>query len=283
MARGPTVHPAPRAAARRPCRSSPPNSWPPRTGVRLEQLVSGTGAPTTVFAHGFAAGIAVTRPLGSAVAGRRVFFHFRGHGRSDAPAGPWTYDDLARDLRAVADLNDATRAVAVSLGAGALAALLAQSPRRFERVVFLLPAVVDRRRSPAAQKRLTGLLAAVAARNTAAVADIVRSELPPTVRDTPGGRSYVQQRVGQLTRDGLAAALATLPDQIAVKDRAVLGATTAQALVIGCRGDDLHPADVAADLAAALPRANLQVYDEPGVLWTRRADVRARISSFLNE
>ncbi|HEX2774104.1 MAG TPA: alpha/beta fold hydrolase, partial [Micromonosporaceae bacterium] len=152
-------------------------------GVRLEQLVTGAGEPTTVFAHGFAAGIAVTRPLGSAVAGRRVFFQFRGHGRSDAPAGPWTYDDLASDLRAVADLNGATRALGVSLGAGALTALLAQSPQRFERVVFFLPAVVDRPRSPVARHRLTGLLQAVAASDAAAIADAVGTELPPGVRD----------------------------------------------------------------------------------------------------
>ncbi|HEX7746305.1 MAG TPA: alpha/beta hydrolase, partial [Micromonosporaceae bacterium] len=132
-------------------------------GVRLEQLVTGGGEPTTVFAHGFAAGIPVTRPLGSAVTGRRVFFQFRGHGRSDTPPGPWTYDDLARDLRAVADLNGATRALGVSLGAGALAALLAQSPQRFERLVFFLPAVVDRPRPPVAEERLTGLLRAVQA------------------------------------------------------------------------------------------------------------------------
>jgi 3-oxoadipate enol-lactonase len=30
-------------------------------------------------------------------------FHFRGHGRSDAPSGPCSFADLARDLRAVAD------------------------------------------------------------------------------------------------------------------------------------------------------------------------------------
>ena len=35
----------------------------------------------------FGSGIATTRPFGSAVAGRRVFFQFRGHGRSDAPPG----------------------------------------------------------------------------------------------------------------------------------------------------------------------------------------------------
>jgi 3-oxoadipate enol-lactonase len=252
-------------------------------GVRLDQLVTGAGEPTTVFAHGFAASIAVTRPLGSAVAGRRVFFQFRGHGRSDAPAGPWTYDDLARDLRAVADLNGATRALGVSLGAGALIALLTQSPQRFARVVFFLPAVVDRHRSPVARRRLTGLLQAVAAGDPAAIADAVGAELPPAVRDTHAGRSYLRQRTDQLARDGLAAALATLPDQVAVDDRSALAAVTAPVLVIGCRGDDLHPAEAAEDLTAALPRANLHVYDGPAVLWTHRADLRERISSFLNE
>ena len=53
--------------------------------ARLEQLRAGAGSPVTVFAHGLAAGIADTRPLGSAVAGTRVFFQFRGHGGSDAP------------------------------------------------------------------------------------------------------------------------------------------------------------------------------------------------------
>jgi 3-oxoadipate enol-lactonase len=252
-------------------------------GVRLEQLVTGRAEPTTVFAHGFAAGIAVTRPLGSAVAGRRVFFQFRGHGRSDAPPGPWTYDDLARDLRAVADGSGATRALGVSLGAGALTALLARTPRRFDRVVFFLPAVVDRRRSAVARELLTRLLTTVANGDAGAVAAAVRAELPPTVRDTPAGRAYLRQRTDQLARDGLAGALATLPDQVAVRDRSALASVTARALVIGCRGDDLHPAKVAEDLAAALPRADLHVYDEPGVLWTRRADLRERISSFLNE
>ena len=64
-------------------------------------LVTGAGEPTTVFAHGLAGGIPDTRPLGSNVAGRRVFFHFRGHGASDTPPGAWTYQDLAADLASV--------------------------------------------------------------------------------------------------------------------------------------------------------------------------------------
>ena len=128
-------------------------------GVDLEYLVTGAGEPVTVFAHGLGNGIAETRPLGSAVNGRRVFFQFRGHGRSSAPEGRWTYADLARDLRAVADLTGATRALGVSLGAGALCRALSDDPRRFERVVLYLPSALDKPREKLAHDRLTGLLA----------------------------------------------------------------------------------------------------------------------------
>ncbi|QGN46643.1 alpha/beta fold hydrolase [Micromonospora sp. WMMD558] len=252
-------------------------------GVRLEQLVTGAGDPVTVFAHGLGNGIATTRPFGSGVAGRKIFFQFRGHGRSDAPAGPWSYTDLARDLRAVADLGGATRAFGASLGAGALSRLLIESPHRFERLVFFLPAVLDRPRGEVARERLTALLDAVESGDAATVADVVQVELPPAVRNTPAGWAYLRQRLDQLLRDGLAPGLASLPDSVPLRDAGALAAVTAPALVIGCAGDDLHPVEVAEQLAAALPRATLHVYDRPGVLWTDRADLRERVSGFLNE
>lgn len=252
-------------------------------GLRLERLVSGSGDPVTVFAHGFATGIGPTRPLGSAVDGRKVFFQFRGHGRSDPPRAPLTYADLARDLRAIADLSGATRAVGASLGAGALCHLLAESPERFERVVFFLPAVLDQPRGAAARGRLTGLVEAVRSGEVSAVADAVSAEMPAAVRNMPAGWAYLRQRIDQLMRDGLAPELAGLADQAALADRAALGAVTARALVIGNAGDDLHPVAVAEQLAAALPRADLHIYDRPGILWTERADLRDRISTFLNE
>ncbi|MEH1102400.1 alpha/beta fold hydrolase [Micromonospora sp. CPCC 205561] len=252
-------------------------------GVRLEQLFTGSGAPVTVFAHGLGNGIATTRPFGSGVTGRKLFFQFRGHGRSDAPPGPWSYLDLARDLRAVADLGGATRAFGASLGAGALCRLLAESPERFERLVFFLPAALDRPRGEVARARLTALFDAVESGDASAVADVVQNELPPAVRNTPAGWAYLRQRLDQLLRDGLAPGLADLPGQAPLREAGVLAAVTAPALVIGCAGDDLHPVEVAERLAAALPRATLHVYDRPGVLWTERADLRSRISAFLNE
>ncbi|MDQ0368184.1 pimeloyl-ACP methyl ester carboxylesterase [Catenuloplanes indicus] len=251
-------------------------------GVRLERLIGGTGEPGTVFAHGLAGSIAATRPLGSAVLGRRVFFQFRGHGRSEAPAGPWDYADLARDLRAVADLSDATRALGVSMGAAALARLLAESPGRFERVVFFLPIPVAEPRGDALRDRIETLLATVQDGDLAAIAEAVSAELPPSVRNTPAGWGYLRQRVEQLSRDGLGADLTGLADAIPVSDPGALGAVTAEALVIGARGDDLHPVEAAEHLAGLLPRATLHVYDRPGPVFTHRADLRERIAGFLN-
>ncbi|GGM31454.1 alpha/beta hydrolase [Micromonospora sonchi] len=251
-------------------------------GVRLERLVTGTGEPVTVFAHGLGNGIATTRPFGSGVTGRKVFFQFRGHGRSEAPEGRWSYLDLARDLRAVADLSGATRAFGASLGAGALCRLLVESPERFERLVFFLPAALDQPRAPVARAGLDELLSAVESGDASAVAEVVAAELPPAVRNTPAGWAYLRQRLDHLLRDGLAPGLADLPGQVPLSDAGGLAAVTVPALVIAVEGDEVHPVEVAEQLANVLPRATLHRYARPGMLWTERADLRGRISEFLN-
>jgi pimeloyl-ACP methyl ester carboxylesterase len=251
-------------------------------GVDLEYLVTGAGDPVTVFAHGLGNGIAETRPLGSAVHGRRVFFQFRGHGRSSSPDGPWTYEDLARDLRAVADLTGATRALGVSLGAGALCRVLTESPGRFEKLVMFLPAMLDRPRPAAARERLNALLAAVEGGEAADVAEVLADEVPAALRNSPAAWSFLRRRMEHLMNHGLGAGLASLPDQVAVTDRALLRAVEAPVLIIGSHGDVLHPASVAVELSRLLPNATLHLYDKPGVLWTQRSDLRDRIASFLN-
>ncbi|GAB2595644.1 esterase [Paractinoplanes abujensis] len=282
---GPRLHRADPTGPRsgRPTLPGPPTEiLPTPSGVRLEQLITGVGEPVTVFAHGLGGDISGTRPLGSAVTGRRVFFHFRGHGRSDAPVGPWSFADLADDLRGVADLTGATRALGVSMGAGALSRLIGDTPDRFERVVFYLPAPLDGTRPAAAEARVERLLAAVESGEAASIAAAVEAELPPSVRNTPAGWSHLRQRVEQLQRDGLASELTTLWHEPAVPDESLLRAFRGRALVLGCLGDEVHPAAWAERLAGLLPGADLHVYDRPAVLWNNRAELRTRISEFLN-
>ena len=253
------------------------------SGESLEVLVTGAGEPVTVFAPGLAAGIPDSRPLGSGVPGRKAFLQLRGHGRSSAPSGPWTYADLAGDLAFAAEATGAGRALGVSLGAAALTRLLADRPDRFARVVFFLPAILDVAPGAASGTRLAALLAAVASGDPERVAAAVALEVPEPLRDTAPVRGYLRQRATDLLRHGLAPQLATLAGQVPVPDPAVLSRVTVPALVIGATGDDLHPAAVARRLAAALPNSTLHVYDRPGVLWTARADLRSRIASFLSE
>jgi 3-oxoadipate enol-lactonase len=252
-------------------------------GPRLEQLVTGSGEPVTVFAHGFGGDIARTRPLGSGVTGRRVFFHFRGHGRSSAPPGPWTFGDLAADLRTVADRAGASRALGVSMGAGALGRLLSETPERFERVVFYLPAPLDGVRPAAAVSRVERLMAAVQAGDEAAIEAAIESELPAEVRGSPAAASHLRQRVEQVRRHPLAPQLTTLWREPAVPDPAGLARFAGRALVLGCLGDEVHPVVWAERLAGLLPKAELHLYDDPAVIWHHRRDLRERIASFLND
>jgi 3-oxoadipate enol-lactonase len=279
-----TLGPGPTAPRNgRPTLPSPPTEIVATPhGVGLEQLITGVGEPVTVFAHGLAGDITGTRPLGGAVTGRRVFFHFRGHGRSDVPPGPWSFADLAEDLRAVADAAGATRALGVSMGAAALCRLLADTPDRFDRVVLYLPAPLDGVRPPAAVQRLERLLTAIESGEAACIAEAVELELPPPVRNSPAGWSYLRQRVEQLQNDGLASELETLWRTPAVADESVLTAVTAPVLVIGCAGDDVHPVSVAERLVGLMPHADLHVYDRPSLLWTHRRELRERISAFFN-
>ena len=120
----------------------------------LEFITTGSGLPATVFAHGVDGSIETTRPFGSGVKGSRTFLHFRGYGASTEGERPLTYAALEQDLSAVADHVGATQALGVSMGAGALCSLLAHTPLRFERLVFALPAVLDR---PRTDRALDGL------------------------------------------------------------------------------------------------------------------------------
>jgi pimeloyl-ACP methyl ester carboxylesterase len=110
----------------------------------------------------------------------------------------------------------------------------------------------------------------------------VATELPPDLHQRAA--PYLETRAQfLLSSPGIAVGVASLPDATPVDDRAVLGAVTAEALVLGQEGDPLHPAQVARDLAAALPKARLVVFDQPGVLLRERARLRGLITEFLND
>ncbi len=253
-------------------------------GADLEFRSVGSGTPVTVFAHGLAGTIADTRPLGGGVSGCRVFPHLRGHGGSVAPPGAWTYADLAEDLATVADAVDATRALGISLGAGALCRLLAGHPDRFERLVFFLPSSLDR--PVAVPDRLISLVRAASCGDATRVEEVLAAEVPAVCRATPTARSFVAGRAAALLGNPVVGCLGGLAGTAALPPGAAglaaLRRVRAPALVLASTDDPLHPLEVAEQLAGTLPYATLRVFSGPGVLWRHRAEVREQISTFLN-
>ncbi len=195
---------------------------------------------------------------------------FRGHGDSDDLLCGWTYDDLASDLLAVADAYDATGAVGLSMGAGALLRLVSEQPARFARLAFVLPAALDGTRSDPATERLQQLAAAIEAVDGPEVAALLLADIPAHVRGRSGVRALVERRSRQLLQRPPPYPRGS---DVPLPDRAALTQVRSPALVIGQRGDHLHPASVAAELAALLPSTDLLLLAPGGVFWTdsRRA------------
>lgn len=246
----------------------------------LELLVTGSGEPVTLAAHGLGASLAETRPLLSGVPGTRVLPAARGHGGTPLGDEAYDYAALGRDLEAVADAHAATQALGVSMGAGALLSLLARRPDRFARVVLFLPAALDRPRSDEAVRRAQSLADVLDAGGD--VEQHVLAELPADLRATTAARAYARARAAHLRASpGVAVALRSLPLSSPVDDRSRLAAVTAEVLLLAQEGDPLHPAQVARELAAVLPRARLVVFDRPGVVFRERARLRELVSGAL--
>lgn len=248
----------------------------------LEILTAGRGDPRSVFVHGMAGSITTTRPYASKVPGTRTFVHLRGHGRSHAPAHEdWGYGELAAELWSVADRVQARRALGVSMGAGALLAGLARDPDRFERVVLVLPATIDRPRDDAAMRRLHRLAVRVEAGDVRPVAAHLLAEQPAQVREDPGVVAWCREQAEALVTTAVSSVLRVLPRQVPVPDRSLLERVTCPVLVLGQEDDDTHPASVARELAEVFPRGTVHVAGPGGIMWRHRAQTRDRVGAFL--
>jgi pimeloyl-ACP methyl ester carboxylesterase len=248
----------------------------------LEFVTTGSGVPATVFAHGLVGSIPTTRPFGSGVAGSRTFMHFRGYGASAAVEAPWTYAGLAEDLRTVADHVGATQALGVSMGAGALCALLAATPLRFERLVFVMPAVLDRPRTDEALTRLVEMAERVDHGDLESLTALLLQGEPASVRSQPDVQLWCRRQAAAMVGTQVSRALRALPTAVPLTQRGALAQVTAPALVIAAEKDPAHPVDVAEQLAATLPDARLEVIAPGGLLWGHRALTRDLIGRFLS-
>ena len=254
----------------------------------LHYVITGDGQPTTLFVPGLAQSIADTRSFGSAVEGRRVFVDLRGHGGSAAPLTDdgWTYQGLAADVVTVANEVSATRALGVSLGAGALVRLLADDPTRFDRVVLALPGLLTGPRTDAeltVSDTLANAIVDGPGGNPSATASALVQMQPQSVRGRTDVKLWARRHAAELGgRRGTSDAIRFMPRATAVQSLDELRGVEAEVLVLAQRRDVVHPVEAAEALVAALPNARLEVSDVPWI-WGGRSALRETVSGFFND
>jgi 3-oxoadipate enol-lactonase len=93
--------------------------------MSLHFELAGDGPTTLVLTHGLAANTRIWKAQVPALSARcRVLaWDLRGHGRSEAPQGPYTLGDLAGDLARVLDQAGVERAVVLGHSAGGVVAM----------------------------------------------------------------------------------------------------------------------------------------------------------------
>jgi 3-oxoadipate enol-lactonase len=244
----------------------------------------GEGVPVTVFAHGLTNNrneLAAFTPL---LPGTKVRFDFRGHGRSTAPQDPsaFGFADLGRDLDEVARAYGATVAVGTSLGAGAIASLLAADPDRFERTVWLLPAALDR--PFAFRERYDHLAVELEGKTPQEALDAVLSD-PQRVAEylrTPWMMEVDRLLWDHEDPDGLARAVRGAVRDFPVADRRLLRRVVNPVMLICIEGDEIHPAELGRILAELVGEAELIVYPSQEALLSDIPSLVPRVAAFIS-
>lgn len=256
-------------------------TWVERDGVRLFCEVDGEGRPVTVIGHGLTNNRLELAMLTPFMPGTKVRFDFRGHGRSTAPADPgaFTFADFAGDLDAVARAFDARIAVGTSLGAGAIAHLLALDHHRFDRVVMLLPAGLDK-----AFPFVERYDALAGEYESAQEALEAVDEAPERVQELLRAPWMESLGVGGWTHEdpaGLARAIRGIIRDHPLVDRERLRGASLPVLIVCIEGDPIHPAELGRIYHDLLPASELITYASGEELLRAVPDLLPRVVAFL--
>ena len=249
--------------------------------ARLHVDVDGAGEPVTVLAHGLTNTCRELARVTPIIGGTKVRFCFRGHGHSTSPPGGYRYADFARDIEAVATEYGATRAVGTSLGAGALMRILASHPDRFERLVFLLPAGLDRPVRDKAQFIRTAELLETKPPDEAIdaiLSDPARLEV--YVRQ-PWMREFDRESWEHADLPALATAIREVIEDQPISDRELLRKVVAPTMLICREGDEIHRAEVGRILAEIMPNAELWAYPDDIALFNALPQIMQRVRALL--
>lgn len=230
------------------------------TGARLFYRVDGPPeAPAILFSNSLGADLRMWEPQAQSLAARfRVIrYDTRGHGRSDAPPGPYTLDQLSGDALALLDALDIARAHVCGLSLGGMVALslAASHPDRVRRAVFANTAA---RIGSAAS--WTERIAAVQAGGMDGIHDAILARfLLESVRQSrPQTARAVSEMLLSTPPAGYISACAALRD---ADLRGAVGQITAPALIIVGERDQSTPPAQARALHEAIAGSQLVILD----------------------
>jgi pimeloyl-ACP methyl ester carboxylesterase len=256
----------------------------PSDGLELAVETFGEG-PWLVFAHGLTGNRHVTRRQFAPLAGRYriVIYDQRGHGDSTPVTDPALYDQerMAGDMAAVMDALGIDHAIVggESMGAATTLRFALRWPGRARALLLTAPAFGDAP-NPAADNVLN---------------------MGHEIR-TYGMSGYLQRSAERLRERGAPpGVIATIAEMQSVHEPASL-ATACEACIrwvdldmpqaaslhlpaclIGWPGDDLHPFDLAEQLARALPDARLVALPSLADLFAQPGEVGQIYGQFLAE
>jgi pimeloyl-ACP methyl ester carboxylesterase len=249
--------------------------------ARLHVEVDGEGEPVIVLAHGLTNSCRELAALTPLIPGTKVRFCFRGHGHSSSPETGYRFADFAEDVRAVADAYGADVAFGTSLGAGAIAHLVAGQPARFRKLVFLLPAGLDQ---PFMYKeRLQRTASLVEGRSLEeAVEELLNDpERLANYAEYPWQRDFDRQMLADLNVVGVPRAIREIIEDWPLQDREDMRKVAAPTLLICREGDDIHPAIVGRILSEIMPNAELIMFEDGMAMYAAIPQIVERVRNFV--
>ena len=249
--------------------------------VFLHVEVDGEGEPVTLLAHGLTNSCRELAQLTPLVPGTKVRFCFRGHGHSSSPQRGYRFVDFARDVEAVADAYRAEVAFGTSLGAGAIANLVARKPDRFRKLVFLLPAGLDVPFQYQDRMLRTAALVEGKALEDAVEAVLSDPQRVATYLEYPWLRDFDRNMLQDLNTVGVPRAIREVIDDRPLTDREDMRKVTAPTLVICREGDVIHPAVVGRILADIMPNAELMMFEDGMTMYAAIPQIVQRVRDFI--
>jgi pimeloyl-ACP methyl ester carboxylesterase len=249
----------------------------------LHVEIDGDGEPVTLLAHGLTNSCLELADLTALVPGTKVRFCFRGHGHSSSPQTGYRFADFARDVDAVAKAHNARIAFGTSLGAGAIGHLVVREPDRFDKLVLLLPAGLDRALQH--KDRMLRMASLIDGKSKEEAIESVLSD-PERVAgylEMPWLREFDRRLLAGLNPVGVPRAIREIIEDWPIEDREDLRRVTVPALIIAREGDMIHPAIVARILAEMMPNAELMMFDGAEDMYTGIPQIVERVRRFVLE